>query len=318
VNKLLDFILLENDAPHTYSSTQIQLPQDIAKETLKIALAIPDDQIYTDPENPSYGRELDPHITIKYGLKTTRPEDVEGLIEDDIQKFKVRLGKISVFSGEDTDNPYDVIKVDVESEELEKLNALFSTLENGDTHPDYKPHATIAYVKKGYGEDYVGRTDLEGKEFEVSGFKFKGSDDTDTQILLTETLVDHGRIELDRVGLFDEDSDYNGMIGKAVLELLDTFAKQGHSGFSAALTTELFDKLVRFEPLSPITDDPEEWMDVTEYGSPDNPLWQSQRNPACFSTDGGKTHYHVDKPKAITKSEKFRSPLDRKQGGTEE
>ena len=123
-------------------------------------------------------------------------------------------------------------------------------------------------------------------------------------LLLTENLVEFGKDELDRVGLLDKDSDYDGMIGKAVLELLDTFAKQGHSGCSAQITTEVFDKLVRFEPLSPITDSAEEWLDVTEFGSPDNPLWQSQRNPACFSTDGGKTHYHVDTPKDVKTSDK--------------
>ena len=45
-------------------------------------------------------------------------------------------------------------------------------------------------------------------------------------------------------GLFDEDSDYNGMLGEAVLELVKVFSKQGHSGFSAGLTKEMFYRLL--------------------------------------------------------------------------
>jgi len=45
-------------------------------------------------------------------------------------------------------------------------------------------------------------------------------------------------------GFFDKDSDYNGMLGKAVLELVRIFSKQGHSGFSAGLTKEMFYRLL--------------------------------------------------------------------------
>lgn len=41
-------------------------------------------------------------------------------------------------------------------------------------------------------------------------------------------------------GLLDKDSDYNGMLGKAILELVSVFSKQGHSGCSAGLTREMF------------------------------------------------------------------------------
>jgi len=45
-------------------------------------------------------------------------------------------------------------------------------------------------------------------------------------------------------GLFDGDSDYGGMLGKAVLELVKIFSEQGHSGFSAGLTKEMFYRLL--------------------------------------------------------------------------
>lgn len=45
-------------------------------------------------------------------------------------------------------------------------------------------------------------------------------------------------------GFFDKDSDYDGMLGKALTELIDTFSNQGHSGASAQRIAELFYKLV--------------------------------------------------------------------------
>jgi len=45
-------------------------------------------------------------------------------------------------------------------------------------------------------------------------------------------------------GFFDEDSDYEGMLGEAILELVEVFSRQGHSGFSAGLTKEMFYRLL--------------------------------------------------------------------------
>ena len=49
---------------------------------------------------------------------------------------------------------------------------------------------------------------------------------------------------LTELGMFDEDSDYGGMIGEAVMELSKTFADQGHSGMSAAIVMGLFMQLM--------------------------------------------------------------------------
>jgi hypothetical protein len=109
------------------------------------------------------------------------------------------------------------------------------------------------------------------------------------------SLVDFAQHELELAGLFSKESDYDGMLGDSVLELVKTFAAQGHSGFSAGLTTEIFTKLSKYEPLSPITSNPDEWMNVAEYFD-GNGVWQCRRNPSLFSRDGGKTWYHLNDP----------------------
>jgi len=53
-------------------------------------------------------------------------------------------------------------------------------------------------------------------------------------------LMEHAKKELELAGLFAKDSDYGGMLGDAVLELIEKFAEQGHSGASAGMVSDLF------------------------------------------------------------------------------
>ena len=101
-------------------------------------------------------------------------------------------------------------------------------------------------------------------------------------------MIEHAKEELQRAGMLSKDSDYEGLAGKATLELVEAFERQGHSGFSAGLVLGLFSTLARFKALSPITNDPAEWTEVA-----DN-LWQSKRQSDLFSADGGKTGYSCD------------------------
>lgn len=106
------------------------------------------------------------------------------------------------------------------------------------------------------------------------------------------SLVDYAKSELERAGLFDKDSDYEGMLGDAVLDLVKVFAKQGHSGFSAGQTLRIFNKVARYQPLTPLTFAADEWNDVSEFSG--RPMWQNKRDSTIFSKDGGKTHYSIE------------------------
>lgn len=107
-------------------------------------------------------------------------------------------------------------------------------------------------------------------------------------------LVKHAKKELKLAGLFDKDSDYDGMLGEAVLELVKVFAKQGHSGFSANITLKLFNEVASFKPLTPIGKSKDEWMNVSDMSN--SPMWQNTRRSTTFSRDGGKTWYDIDDP----------------------
>lgn len=105
-------------------------------------------------------------------------------------------------------------------------------------------------------------------------------------------LQNFARDELARAGLFDADSDYDGMLGTSVMELINVFARQGHSGFSAGMVASIFAKLVAYEPLTPLTFDADEWEDRSEMSGA--MLWQNNRQSTIFSELPGVSWYNLD------------------------
>lgn len=75
-------------------------------------------------------------------------------------------------------------------------------------------------------------------------------------------LTEYARNELQRAGLFDKDSDYEGMLGDAVMKMIEVFAAEGHSGMSASMAVSIFRKVAMYEPLTPLTGDDAEWNEV--------------------------------------------------------
>jgi hypothetical protein len=105
-------------------------------------------------------------------------------------------------------------------------------------------------------------------------------------------LIEHAKTELQIAGLFDETGDfYGGHTGKAVMELIEVFSKQGHSGMSAPMVAELFNKLANYKTIQPITGKDEEWNDISEmYG--ERELYQNKRCLGIFKEGkDGKPYY---------------------------
>lgn len=95
-------------------------------------------------------------------------------------------------------------------------------------------------------------------------------------------LIQHARRELEILGAEEDDIQH-------MLKVVQAFADVGMSGSQAAWHISLLPELLQFKNLAPLTDDPDEWQDRSaECGYA---LWQSRRNAAAFSIDGGRTYY---------------------------
>ncbi|WGH21755.1 hypothetical protein SEA_INKED_70 [Arthrobacter phage Inked] len=101
-------------------------------------------------------------------------------------------------------------------------------------------------------------------------------------------LVKHARHELNLIGEEPEVIDW-------YIRVIKAYASFGHSGGSAWATTSVLEELLRFKPLTELTDDSEEWFHHGEdiAGRPGG-MWQNKRDGRCFSNDGGKTYWNVD------------------------
>lgn len=98
------------------------------------------------------GREHEPHVTILYGLHSDISDETIQNLVSKLTSPTIKLKDISTFNNEE----FDVVKFDVEGEDLFKMNKMFTELPHTTSYPDYHPHTTIAYVKAGEGNKYRG------------------------------------------------------------------------------------------------------------------------------------------------------------------
>ena len=105
-------------------------------------------------------------------------------------------------------------------------------------------------------------------------------------------LLSHAMDELDRIGMTEDSTDeMNVMMRKHVLHMMQEFANEGHSGFSASYAIGILTKLLDFKPLSPLTGEDDEWVNVRDYGP--EPHYQNKRRSSVFKDADGSC-YDID------------------------
>lgn len=112
------------------------------------------------------GIEMEPHATVLYGFGLGFDAERLRAVLDSSKAIKLKLAKLSRFECDD----YDVIKFTVDSPELVALNKkLVKEFADDVTLSkwSYKPHVTVAYVKKGSNQK-LDASALEGKTITVT------------------------------------------------------------------------------------------------------------------------------------------------------
>lgn len=154
----------------------------------KFIAELPDSCVYNDATN-EYGKEKLPHVTVLYGIEASAEEKAKQILAKIPKSVKATLGKITKFSA--PGKPYDVLKIEVNSPQLEKIhNFLRKHCENSWEWPDYHPHVTLAYIKKGECDKLIGDTRFSGASFAFDAFAYNnGIEGNQEKILMREYNV---------------------------------------------------------------------------------------------------------------------------------
>lgn len=101
-------------------------------------------------------------------------------------------------------------------------------------------------------------------------------------------LVEYAKSELARIG--DEDDEMQKAMNDGLIQIVEVFASQGHSGFSGGYAIAALEKLLRFEPLTPLTGEDDEWT-ILDYD--DDLRAQNKRCSRIFRRADG-TAYDIE------------------------
>lgn len=167
---------------YEYSSVHIDVPNPLADKMIDWGKEkIKDSDIYVSQIDPSCGREDEMHVTLLYGIHSETSEEITKIISGH-KPISVKLGKIDVFTNPDK---FDVVVVKVISDDLDELNhKLTKNVEFTSKYKEYKPHITLAYVKKGKGWKYHGLDKWKGQQFEMDYVVFSSKNGTKQKINL--------------------------------------------------------------------------------------------------------------------------------------
>jgi hypothetical protein len=101
-------------------------------------------------------------------------------------------------------------------------------------------------------------------------------------------LVEHAQRELTIIGWLNGADHYADLLARCILGSIEAFSEvEG----GAHMVVPVVTKLLRCQPLSSLTDNPDEWLDRSDIVG--QPLWQSIRDTQAFSNDAGKTCYRM-------------------------
>lgn len=140
-----DLTVIDEEQKYEYSCCCVTFDKTFSNRILEFAKDIlePEDVIEYEQE---------PHVTVKYGIKDDSPEALFNLLQNNVRgKFSVFLENIDVFENDEQ----DVVIIKCQCDRLKYLNQLIKdNLDCEDTFPNYIPHLTLGYVKKGTGNKY--------------------------------------------------------------------------------------------------------------------------------------------------------------------
>lgn len=154
---------------YDYHSTQVNL-KDCGKleiqNFMNLQLKIPTVNI----DNASGGLEGNPHVTCLYGINNDESYFKLAKLCKNMKLGKFTIGNIGSFR---TNDDFDVLILEIESPDLYNINKTFrDNCKFTNNYPNYIPHMTLCYIKKGTCKDLEGECELSGTSMNFNKIQF--------------------------------------------------------------------------------------------------------------------------------------------------
>lgn len=120
------------------------------------------------------------------------------------------------------------------------------------------------------------------------------NESTNTSTNTDSRMYKHAYNELKLSGLLEEDSDYNGSLGKEALNIVKMIANAGHSGVSLNELIYLLSRLTQFKPLTNLEGNSDEWNNVFATETDGVSLLQNKRCPSVFKNPNTNECFDID------------------------
>eukprot|EP01118_Nematostelium_gracile_P004958 TRINITY_DN15916_c0_g1_i1.p1 TRINITY_DN15916_c0_g1~~TRINITY_DN15916_c0_g1_i1.p1 ORF type:complete len:168 (+),score=30.79 TRINITY_DN15916_c0_g1_i1:66-569(+) len=167
---------MESGFLYSSCSLQLRIPEEVEKEIQQWSLEnIKDDDLFIDPNDPVYGRTLESHITIGFGLKEKDFEEIKKIFEGSSEPLKIEFGKIQTIK-----NPKcNVVWISVHpNESLKSLYVMLRPFMSKTGR--FNPYCTIAFTKS---RTKIHRASY-AKKFEITNLEFVWRTGEKTSFLL--------------------------------------------------------------------------------------------------------------------------------------
>lgn len=271
-----------------YACTQIDVPSEIIKAIRLLGKQIDEADIHSE------GLEEYPHITIKFGLLSDEADPIRQIAAQ-FQPFTVTTGKTSLFENED----FDVLKIEIEGNELRRLNQAIADTGSISTHPSYHPHITIGYLKSGTGKKYLDLT-LPPKSILVDVITLRRMDYGLVKIPLG--AIYKAELGSEAITAVPKDSDH--------YDQLATIFRQAFNGVTARMGDAQIMRLVKVATRSMFPDVTQAFLNLADFqdnleGSDfhefeldtEIEMWRAERLKAWFG-EASEFDFHPDALKA--------------------
>ncbi|MCD8207591.1 MAG: hypothetical protein LUD72_06625 [Bacteroidales bacterium] len=83
----------------------------------------------------------------------------------------------------------------------------------------------------------------------------------------------------------DDSREMQKMMNDNILQIVNIFFEQGHTGFTAGYALNQLDRLLRYKPILPLTGKDDEWRDICDDGTK-----QNIRYPSMFKYPDGTVY----------------------------